>query len=184
MAERLNPTPEEAHSYLRHVSQRVSFAQSELVRRLREGFPAFVEYENTLHGYTADTEIPLPMGYYEAPAQLSDEYINSICVGMSVDTEPLGPREFKNTITATIYSVGEKWNSASQIRSAWDRGDLIKSYLFHFLTESENADGLKPWAKLAPLATTKIPAAMGPYDGVACVYSVLMTPDNNNWPNV
>src|SRR5688500_15961154 len=109
MATRANPTPAEAHAYLRHVAQRISFMQSELVRRLKEGLPAFIDYENAANSFSTDIEIPKPKGYYVAPAQLSDKYINSICVGMSKDTLPLGPRTFKNVITASVYSIGEKW---------------------------------------------------------------------------
>lgn len=181
MAEKVNPTPEEAHAHLRHVAQRISFVQSELVRRLREGLPAFIDYENDLHGYTSDIEIPKPKGYYVAPAQLDNTYINTVCVGMSKSTEPLGPRTFKSIITAAVYSIGEEWKTAGQIRSAWDRGELIQAYLYHFLTESENEDGLKPWAQLKPRGLEPIPAEMGNYDGVVALYEVVTTPENNNW---
>ncbi len=175
-------TPEEVWANLQFVDGRVFCAFNEIIRRLRTELPAAIDYANAQLGYDEDSGILKPRGYYVAPtSELTDSYINTVIVGGESTTEVQHPGDFKNVTQVVVYSIHERFEIAEQYADSLDRSGLIRGILLRYLTGCVDPQDRPVWRQLEPTGVSPLPERYATYSGVAMRYTMVQTPNFNNW---
>lgn len=182
MPETSSWTPEEAHENIGFTGGRISLALIEVLRRLERDLPLLIAYENERQGWTGDQALKAPAGYHQAPESLTDDYINTVCVGVSVNKINQGTRQFRNEGALRVAIIHERIEIGQQVTKAWDKSDLAALALHKFKSGCVNPDGLWAWRQLAYLRQEALPADPGAnYSGVVISYKVVQDPNDTFW---
>lgn len=170
-----DPTPQQVLDALPLCSVRAGLIQDEIVSRLRIALPGAIALWNTREGYDGLAQVKPPSAYKPAPAVLAGDWMNTVLVGVAVQTQADGIRQFGHVLSITIYSVGDKWamGDVGTMRRVMERGELIQGVLYHFLTCCINGAGVQLWNTLAPTGMTGMPEGWADdYAGVAVTYQL------------
>lgn len=181
MAETPKWTPAEVWANVASVDGRVFCAYNEIIRRLRDELGDVIDYANEQLGHTGKKGIVKPRGYYVAPSALTDKYLNSVVVGGQTSTEVQHPGEFKNVTQVVIYSIHERIEIQEQYEDSMDRSGLIRGILRRYLTGCIDEQDRPVWRLLEPTGVTALPRQYAEYSGVALYYTMVQTPNLNNW---
>jgi hypothetical protein len=122
----------------------------------------------------------VPASIQLAPSVLTDAFLNTVLVGVSVDinTTPQGIGGiFRNEVQLVIYSVDRRLDDEQQIRTAWARAEAIRTCLRPFLGGCNNADGNACWRKLEPRGYSMLPGDWAKeYSGTSVAYDLIQSP--------
>jgi hypothetical protein len=180
------PTPDatvsEIFENLPFVAGRLRLVQDELVRRLQNRLPAAIAELNERNGWTdlAAKAIPVPALIGLAPTVLTDEYLNSVLVGVSLQSSAHGVGAFRNEVQVEVFSIDSRLVTPQQIRVQWERAELIRGVLFPFLTGCVNPDGKRCWRQLEPTSIEMLPDDWGAnFSGSVCRFVAIQAPAND-----
>lgn len=174
-------TPEQAYEALSLIGGRFSLALNEARRRLETELPPLIDLANTRASRSGLKAIELPKDYYIAPEKLTDNYLNCVLVGGSVNKVPQGTRGFKNEALLTVYIVNQRIETPSQTDDAWDRSDLATAVLHGYLSGCADLQGRWAWRQLIPLSQEMLPAEYAEYSGVALNYKCVQSHSDEFW---
>lgn len=182
MAETEALTPAQLHDLIGFTGGRISVALVEMLRRLEAEVPAMIEYENTRQGWTGDQALTAPAGYHQAPTVLTDDYINCVCVGVSVNKINQGTRQFRNEGVLTVAIIDQRIEVGQQVTQGWDRSDIIAAVLHQYKSGCVDPNGRWVWRQLAYLRQEALPVGEGAnYSGVLISYKVVQDPNDTFW---
>jgi hypothetical protein len=175
-----DPTPEDVLDlHLPMVGEGIDEALEEVVRRLQNNLPDIIQLRNQRRGWLGikAKQIPKPAAYHIAPADLADEHINAVLVGISAETSAQGiGGAYRNSIEVVIYSIDKVAISPLQILQHWRRAALIRAYMHAFLSGCVNPEGRLCWRSLQPTGYSMIPSEWKNFTGMACTFRMEIPP--------
>jgi hypothetical protein len=178
MAETPNPSLAELRDLDVLVNGDLGLAQDEIVRRLWMLLPAWIAEKNAQKGWSGADSIEVPRDIRIAPKVLTDEYLNTVLVGVSVETTPQGiGGMFRNEVRVTVSSVDARIEWDQQVRLAWARAEAIRTVLLPFLSGCRNADDELCWRMLEPTGYGLLPGEWArEYSGTAVTFKMIQSP--------
>lgn len=165
--------------YLPLVGMGVGEAQQELVDRLKANLPGVITEYNTRNGLTGNRAIqPIEAGFHVAPAVLTEKYINSLLVGVAVETTPQGiGGAYKNEVEVVVYVIDRRVVIGEQVIQHWKRAELARACLHAFLHGCVNQDGRVCWRSLVPSGYSMLSSDWSQeYSGVAANFRMVIPP--------
>lgn len=192
MLETPNPTIVELLEIEALINGDIGAAQDEIVRRLRDILPSYIEAKNTARGWTGNDSIPLiknpKTDIVIAPSVLDDSYVGKILVGASVDTSPEGiGGVFRNVAQIVVYSVDARIQTGKQVVVHWRLAETIRTVLAWFLVKPAgsgcvNVSGQEVWRALEPTGYSMLPGDWAEqYSGTMATFTMTQSP---NWEEV
>jgi hypothetical protein len=163
------------------IDQRAALALREIKRRLENNLPGLIDAVNTAQGRTGTAVLLKPARYAIAPMVNLPDYLNSVVVSLSVQTETLAARRFRNELKVVVFSVEARPDTEELATDMYDRAGLIRGVLNYFVTGCKDANGRWAWRQLLPTGIGALPDGLEEYGGTASYFNVTQLPPDNNW---
>lgn len=160
-----NPSAATVDNALNLIGARPSVAWNEILRLLKENLPQAVARWNTRNG----TAIVAPDAdkYFVAPAMLTDSYVNSITVNVSLSQGPLGSMGHKTVAQVAVAWIVGAVGIKEQVEDAYDGAAIIEAILCNQDTRHRwtNPAGIVVWQDISPTGITSLPQDWSQYFG-------------------
>jgi hypothetical protein len=178
MPETPNPTLAELIEADALTNGDIGLAQSEIIRRLQLLLPDWIAHKNLEKGWSGPDAIRVPTVIQSAPAVLSDDFLNTVLVGVSVETSPQGiGGAFRNTAQVVISSVEARIEDPQQVATMWARAEAIRTCLYPFLSGCRTPGDQLAWRMLEPKGYGPLPGDWAQqYSGSAVHYHLVQSP--------
>lgn len=178
------PTPDLSVEELLELNSLVNgdlaAAQLEIVKRLRNRLPAYIEAVNAANGWMAPPEmivVPKPQDINVAPIDLTQTTKNCVLVATSIETSAQGIGAMKNIGRVKIWSLeGSRASTSEQVLNHMRRAECIRTVLFQFLRGCINADGVEVWRLLEPTGYAILSERVQ-FAGVAATFTLVQSPN-------
>jgi hypothetical protein len=182
-----NPSIEEMRGAMSFHTGRISLAQDEIIRRLRELLPDFIADHNRVEGYAPNRGVQMP-AIEPGPAVLTDSFLKAhhvgkLLVSASVSTDSLGiGGTYINEGIITISCIDAPIEVGHQMKIAFERIELVRGVLYPFMNECIDHKGRRVWELLEPRGYSSLPGTITKFSGTEARFRLLQTPgDNGLW---
>jgi hypothetical protein len=182
-----NPSVAEMLGAMSSHTGRISLAQDEIIRRLRELLPDLIAAHNQAEGYAPNRGVQMP-AIEPGPAVLTDSFlkpahVGKLLVSASVSTDSLGiGGTYINEGVITISCIDAPIEVGHQMKIAFERIELVRGVLYPFMNDCVDLKGRRVWQLLEPRGYSALPGTITKFSGTQARFRLLQTPgDNGLW---
>lgn len=165
---------------LQFVDPNLAKIQGEVLSILQQKLNPFIARMNS----DFSLKITPASKFAKAPnASLSEEYINSVLVGINIDTEQEAPGQFTNFTDIAVYFIGVPIEGEEEAITVemWQRGAAVRGVLYQFLGGYMDTTNRRCWNELKPLPYQALPEVFGSYSGITVNFKGLHNPGHRLW---